>query len=216
MRVLTSMSDRRTKILLGTSIGALAMIFVMAAGVDAFKTTTTMDSSMLLGHVTIMALNPDGSMSYAHGDNLIMDAGKLTAAEQIFDPAQVAVANVFNCVQLGSGGIAGAAGDAAPTTALQALGQECTDSAACVTTTNCSVGTVAPTGVGLAATTTIIVQFDPLVIADLDPAQAGSSITINEATLENDTDEVLSSVGITSIVGVEGTVVTLTYTMTLS
>jgi len=215
------MSDIRTKLLLGTSIGALAMIFVMAVGVDAFKTTTTMESPMLLGHATIMAVNPDGSVSYAQSDNLIMDAGSLVGVGQLFNPANVATNAVFNCMELGTGGIAADAEAGGPSTPLGALGQECSDSTACVATGSCSVTDSDIAGQGTGAQSIIVVEFGQLVQNDMNlPAlctnPACTSVEIDEVVLENLANTQISSLGLTPVGGVVGTVVTVTYTVTLS
>ena len=69
------MSDIRTKLLLGTSISSVTIMLFMAAGF-ATNTTELFTTELILplnGHVTVMAVNPDGTVSYAQGDNFILD-----------------------------------------------------------------------------------------------------------------------------------------------
>ena len=213
MRVLTSMSDIRTKLLLGTTVGALAMIFVMAAGFNVLNTETGIaaQSGKLNGHVTLMAVNPDGSMSYAQGDNIIIDTGKTFASQQLFDVNQASVADVFECIVMGSGT---EAADGADTigVALVTTGQACVSTAAA----GSSVLVVAPVNTDDPATTTITVVFPALVLTDLITI-ADTSVTITEVVLENAGGQDLSSIGLDAdVVGVLGTVVTIEYEMTLT
>jgi len=197
--VFRSMSDIRTRLFLGTSIGALAMIFVMAAGVDAFdtKTTTATQSFGLNGHVTVMAVHPDGSVSYAQGDNAIITTGLDFAAAQLFGAA---AADPFDCIRIGTG--AGGTGDdiqgtmGAAATALQ----QC-DSAA---------DDVVDTG------TDGEVEIDADFTIAADDLTAGS-VLITEAILEDTAGNVLSHVALaTDVTANLGTVVTITYTMALT
>jgi len=213
MMVFRSMSDIRTKLLLGTSVGALAMIFVMAAGVDVLNTETGIaaQSGKLNGHVTLMAVHPDGSVSYAQSDNIIIDAGKVAASIQLFDIANIiaADAGVFECIVMGEGT---EAADGADTIglALDTTGQACASTAG-----GASGVTVTAGALNAPASTEIIVEFPPLVVADLTTI-AGVSVTITEVVLENAGGQDLSSVGLDAdVVGVLGTVVTITYTMEL-
>jgi len=197
MIVLTSMSDIRTKLLLGTSIGALAMIFVMAAGVDAFdtKATTAIQAAGINGHVTVMAVHPDGSVSYSQGDNQIVAGGLDAAAARLFGTT----VNPFDCINSGEGNIAGDGADI--------------DIPLTTTTKTCDgdgVDDLAGDGV-----VNVVVEFAALVNNDVSPATTGTA-TITEATLEDANDVVLSKVNITPVNAVVGTVITITYTMTLS
>jgi len=194
MVVLTSMSDIRTKLLLGTSIGALAMIFVMAAGVDAFETkaTTAIQATGINGHVTVMAVHPDGSTSYAQGDNAIVPAGRAQAAAHLFGTT----AKPFNCINIGEGNIAGTPAD---------IDVALTDTGA-----TCGGAITNPQAAGVVD---IVVPFAALTANDVAP---GLTAEITEATLEDIDGIVLSHVDITTVNGVEGTLITITYTMTLT
>jgi len=209
------MSDIRTKLFLGTSIGALAMIFVMASGVNVLSTESGIaaQSGMLNGHVTLMAVHPDGSMSYAQGDNVIIDTGKTVASQQLFNNTLSVAANVFECIQMGSGAeeLTGAAG-ASIGTALGTSALLCASAAGGVS----GVVIVPSVGIDDPATTTITVVFPALVQNDLIPATPGSSVTITEVTLGTVGGQLLSSVGLdVDVVGVDGTVVTIAYEMTV-
>jgi len=202
MGVLTSMSDIRTKLLLGTSIGALAMIFVMAVGVDAFNTESTIavQSGTLNGHATVMAIHPDGSISYVQTDNIIVDAGVDVAIDNLFDATAAAAATPFDCIEMGSGaGTSTTALDAA----LGAAGPICSGAA-----TN---PVAAPN-----AAVDIVSVFPALVAADMtDGGQ--TTVTITEVVLENSSGVIISHVELTTDIGaVVGTIVTITYTMTLT
>jgi len=66
------MSDISAKLLLGTIIGAITMMFVMASGFAFSSDVATTEKYIpMMGHATVMAVNPDGSVSYAQGDNAI-------------------------------------------------------------------------------------------------------------------------------------------------
>ena len=198
------MSDKRTKLLLGTSIGALAMIFVMAAGVDAFKTTTTMDSSMLLGHVTIMAVNPDGSMSYVQTDNVIQNLGRDAALLHLISGTDAG--GEFDCMRIGTGDGSGV-GIATPMVTTN--GQACD-------TDNTSSNQILAADKTNVASGNVVALFPDLVLADLVTV-AGVSVTVTEATLENGGGVVLSHVVLgTAITGNVGTAITINYTMTLT
>ena len=95
------MSDIRTKILLGTSISAIAIMFVMASGVGIFANDTSVSETSFLvnGHVTVLAIHPDGSTSYSQSDNLILGSGKTLASDQLFG---LAATGPFRCIGLGS------------------------------------------------------------------------------------------------------------------
>jgi len=205
------MSDIRTKLLLGTSIGALAMIFVMATGVDVLSTETGIaaQTGKLNGHVTLMAVNPDGSMSYAQGDNIIIDTGKVAASSQLFNATIATAAGTFECIIMGSGDEAADGADGMGTP-LVTTGQACASTAAGVSGVTTIAGILdAP------ASTDIVVVFPALQVTDLVTI-AGTSVTITEVVLEQAAGQDLSSVGLDAdVVGVLGTVVTITYTMTL-
>jgi len=189
------MSDIRTKLLLGTTLASIAMIFVMAAGVDAFdtKTATVYQSAGLNGHVTVMAIHPDGSASYAQADNAII-AGTLTqAANQLFDDA---TADPFDCIRIGDG-------DGTGNDIQDQMNSAATKIAVCDTAAN------NPGGAGVAE-----IEVDFTIVAD--DLTAGT-VTISEAVLENDAGDIISHVALDADVpAVENTVVTIIYTMTIA
>jgi len=190
------MSDIRTKLLLGTTLASIAMIFVMAAGVDAFdtKTATVVQSFGLNGHVTVMAIHPDGSASYAQADNAIITGTLTTAANQLFDAG---TADPFDCISIGDGDGTGN-NIQNPMNAAATAGPQCD-----------ADGTTNPGGDGIAL---IDAEFT-ILLADL----TAGSVLITEATLENGAEAILSHVSLdTDVPAVEGTIVTITYTMTLA
>ena len=202
MRVLTSMSDIRTKLLLGTSIGALAMIFVMAVGVDAFNTESTIavQSGALNGHATVMAIHPDGSTSYVQTDNIIVDAGVDIAIQNLFDGTAIGVAIPFDCIEMGSGAGTSTTGNDADLTTAGAV---------------CS-GATSNTQTAPGAAIDIVSVFPALVSTDMTDGPQ-TTVTITEATLENSNGVNICHVLLGSPVGaVVGTIVTITYTMTLT
>ena len=187
------MSDIRTKLLLGTTLSALAMIFVMAVGVDAFdtKTTTASQPLSLYGHVTVWALHPDGSSSYAQGDNTITTSEdgirQLVDASFTSDP--------FNCIDIGTGNGAG------PGVTALAGG----------TTPFCD-----PTSNGANEATGTHVLVGTFTISAANVGGAGGTETISEAELANTATQVISTVPLAANVGViEGSIITINYTMTL-
>ncbi len=192
------MSDIRTKLLLGTTLASVAMIFVMAVGVDAFdtKSTTATQASGIMGHVTAMAVNPDGSATYAQGDNLIVAASLTAAQQQIHDASTSTAALVFDCMRLGSGD--GTGDDLVGATELTNTGQVCDDDS--------TMDVTAP-GVGeLISTFTI-------AAADLTLC----TVTISDVVLETIGVTVISHVGLAADVpAVLNTVVTITFEMTLT
>ena len=188
------MSDIRTKLLLGTSLSALAMIFVMAVGVDAFDTKTTTGSQplSLYGHVTVWAIHPDGSSSYAQGDNAITTSED--GIRQIVDDSFTS--DPFNCIDIGIG--AGNAGGI-NTPVLDGTTAQCDQIS---------------NGANEATGTHVLVGVFTMTQANV--GGAGGTATISEAELANDAGQVISTVALAANVGViEGSIITINYTMTL-
>ena len=199
------MSDIRTKLLLGTSIGALAMIFVMAVGFDTFDTKTgiAVQGTVLNGHITAIAIHPDGSMSYSQGDNAIVAAGLDNAATQLFDPAVSVAGNVFDCISIGTGTLIGNGADIhIPMVNVLTAAQSCGGGSVLVA--GAPVGDIAITAV-----------FTMLATDLLD--NGATTVTVTEATLEDSGGTVLSKVDLAAgVTGNLGTEITITYTMTVS
>ena len=205
MMVFRSMSDIRTKLLLGTSVGALAMIFVMAAGVDVLSTETgtAVQGTGLNGHITAIAIHPDGSMSYSQGDNAIQDTGLENAASQLFNPATAVAGNVFDCISIGTGTVVGNAADIhIPMVNVVTAAQSCGGGSVLVA--GAPVGDIAINAV-----------FTMLATDLLD--NGATTVTVTEATLEDSGGTVLSKVDLAAgVTGNLGTEITITYTMTVS
>lgn len=98
----------RTKYLIGTTI--TSVVLMAATMVWAFPIMNqAIDGNgqfNMLGHVTLMAEHPDGTIDYIQGDNLIVDVGETAAALALWaDTDGVG----WNCIGLGK--------DAAPAVA---------------------------------------------------------------------------------------------------
>jgi len=213
------MSDILTKLLLGTSIGAVAMIFVIAAGFGAFQfNTSATDTGLIMGHVTVMAVHPDGSTAYSQSDNLILDAGRNEAFKQLFDGGRTDATAEFDCMRLGNATNPDVA-DVGLTESLPFLKIECDDDN---TTSNPQI---ADDCAGASSTAgDLIVEFPAITAPDVNTNGANS---LTEALLMQDgaaspdgtlVNTIILSHAIlgTPVSVVLGTVVTLTYTMTLS
>lgn len=98
------MSDIRTKLLLGTSIATVAMMFALVSGmgISTNDTSVSETSYQLMGHVAVMSVNPDGTVLYTQGDNAVQDGGKDVAGATLFDFGGAGL--TFSCIQLGDSG----------------------------------------------------------------------------------------------------------------
>jgi len=200
------MSDIRTKILLGTSIGSVALILLVSGmGFSTSDTSVSEQGYQILGHVEVMSVDPDGTISYSQGDNAVQDGGKDVAASCLFDAFVACV--TFSCIQLGDAGTpAIGTGDTALTQKLTTQTILC--DAASPVTTNANAGT--PTG----AESEIEVQFTILA--------ADAPTTITEVALCTGTTATTVCANMLShfelagngIPVVTDTQVTVTYTMT--
>jgi len=203
------MSDIRTKILLGTTLGAFAMIFVMAAGVDAFNTNTSVASNgyTVNAHVTMMAVHPDGSVSYSQGDNLSQDLGKDVALKALFDESSQSLTVFFDCIRIGDEGTPTLTGPAVnPMNAAATAAAACDADGTLGNIELSSAGTVGEASGDLVASFTMLA-------GDL----TDGSVTITEASLENAGAVVISHVALgTAVTANLDTVVTVTYTMSLT
>jgi len=81
------MSDKRTTYVLGTTIVGLTLVLATIVAFPAVMGTTSTETTALglMGHVTIMAVNPDGSAYYAQGDNTILSGGVNIAGDPLFN-----------------------------------------------------------------------------------------------------------------------------------
>ena len=219
MKHYRSMSDIRTKLLLGTSIGAVAMIFVIAAGFGAIQfNTSATETGLIMGHVTVMAVHPDGSTSYSQSDNLILDAGRNEAFNQLFNGSRTDASGEFDCMRLGNA-TTPALADVGLTESTMILPISCDDdneakNAAFANDCTGTSSTVAD----------LVTVFDAITAPDLN---ADGSNTLTESLLMQDaatspgggtTNTIILSHALlgTPVSVVLGTEVTLTYTMTLS
>jgi len=207
MRVLKSMSDIRTKLLLGTSIGAVTMMLFMASGIistnDSIATTQTFP---MFGHVEVLAVHPDGSSSYSQGDNLILGEGKDRAGAFLYDPA--GAPGPFVCIGMGDAGTVVESDDGL-TAALATFVK-------CDTTTNASAGGVdGGAGAGSVAVVEVVM---PAI--DADDLTNGAGL-VTEVALGSGGGASVAITGVLSHIDlavnvpvVLNTIVTITYTMT--
>ncbi len=207
------MSDIRTKILLGTTIGAVTMMFVMASGFDFSSDAITAELQLPInGHGTLMAIHPDGSVSYAQGDNFIFGSGKDKAGNRLYD-STVGAPAAFTCIGMGDSG--------AVTEANQFINGP-------LTATNVACDTDGPDAnfAGVDGAASAGNKVDVKVVMPAIGAGDGTT-TITNVGLSNAGDAALAgnaatafSLGMISHIDlavnvdvVEGTVVTVTYTM---
>ena len=197
------MSDIRTKLLLGTSISAVAMMFVMASGVDIFANDTSASETSfpIIGHVTVLAVNPDGSTSYIQTDNALLGGGKTLAAIQLFDGGTggAALAEAFNCIALGNDGTVDV------TTAV--LTNPLTNTPAACDTNGLDVTQAGGNGGGNAEIIELIV---PFTIGAGD-AGAITEVVLGQVAVAQQVTGVLSHVDITDVPVAVGTIITITY-----
>ena len=95
------MSDIRTKLLLGTTITSVSLMLVMAVSLGAVQYNQPSAASTLglMGHFEIIVENPDGTVSYAQGYNVVTGDGKNAAGDRLFE----ATGLIFECIILGNG-----------------------------------------------------------------------------------------------------------------
>jgi len=201
------MSDIRTKLLLGTTISAVTIMFVMASGVNIFANDTSASEKgfAINGHVTVLAVHPDGSTSYSQTDNVILGSGKTLAATQLFDASAggASLAEAFNCVALGK--------DATVDTTTSAL----TDPMI-ATVPQCDTDGIANpvqgiTG-GVGEEITIIPPDFTILAAD---AGTITEVILGQAIAGFQLTGVLSHVDITDVTVATNTLLTITYTVTV-
>jgi len=190
----------------GTSIAlmTIALVWAMPVGMDQASVN---DIGAIQGHVTVLAVHPDGTpYYYSQGYNDIQFDGKNQAAARLWDDAGGTGIGI-NCVTLGLSGDANSDAQNGVVTAA-ATGEQCGDTnppaANDVTDT-----TAASAGQG--AVTTIITEFaiaggdDGLTITEVALSEPGGANTISRFLLAD------GGVGVST-----GTILTITYTMTIT
>lgn len=197
------MSDIRTKLLLGTTISAVTIMFVMASGVNIFANDTSVSemSFPIIGHVTVLAVNPDGSTSYIQTDNALLGAGKTLAAIQLFDGSAsgAALGEAFNCIALGNDGSV----DVTTSTLTDPL----TNTPAACDTDGIDQTQAGVDGGGNAE----IIELEiPFTIGTGD-AGLVTEVILGQAANTQQLTGVLSHVDITDVPVAVGTVITITY-----
>ena len=95
------MSDIRTKLLLGTTMASVSLMMVMAVRLGTIQNNQPSAASTLglMGHFEIIVENPDGTVSYAQGTNVVTASLKNAAGDRLFE----ANGAIFNCIMLGNG-----------------------------------------------------------------------------------------------------------------
>lgn len=196
------MGNMRAKILIGTTITSVALMFAAISGVIPLGMNQASVSEVggILGHVEILAIHPDGTQQYVQGDNVLLFEGKNTVATTLWTDGTT---TGFNCIQLGTN--ADAADDAdGGVKAAAATPVECGDDG-----TPNSVGETTAASAGVSSTFRITVVFD--IVAGDDGA------TITEVALRDEASVDLSRFVLASGVGVNtGTVLTVNYDMTVT
>jgi len=198
------MSDIRTKLLVGTSIAAVAMMLALVSGMEISTSDVSVSETQykLLGHATLVAVNPDGTTSYSQSDNIILIGGRDAAALRLFGTGSTTAP--FVCIELGDG----------PTPGVEDI-----DTGNDVPLTNSNVECDAFSGEATAATT----GNNPnefTIDATITIANGDGPTDITEVALGNGTGGSPGLTGAlshfalaTAIPVVDGTVVTVTYTM---
>ena len=195
---------------MGTTIGAITMMFVMASGFAFSSDVATTEKYLpMMGHATVMAVNPDGSVSYAQGDNAIFGDGKDLAGDRLYGGGAAA----FTCIGMGDAGT--------PTPAVQQLTAPLTDTVATADTDGPSNPQAGADGAANAGNFVDIIAVFPGIgagdgttsITEVALTNAGCTGAL-QATGALFNDAMLSHITLANPVDVvEGTVVTVTYTM---
>jgi len=204
------MGNMRAKYLIGisgTSIALMTLALVMAMPLGTSQVSVN-DIGSISGHVTILAVHPDGTSNYIQGDNVIQFDGKNEAAARLWDDP-VGAPTGINCIALGTGGATD------PTNNDK-------NGVVTVTTTTNVCGDSGPAGSSVVDTQAAAAGVVPAITditAVFTIAAGDDGDTINEVALEDDAGGnamsrfILAGGGVTVS---EGTVLTITYTMTIT
>jgi len=189
----------------GTSIALMTIALVLAMPLGMSQASVN-DIGSIQGHVTILAVHPDGTSNYIQGDNVIQFDGKNEAAARLWDDPTGAPTGI-NCVALGTGG-----GTTPTSDAVNGVQTGTTTTNVCGDDGGLnSVTDTTPAAASTSAVTDIVAVFT--IAAGDDGA------TINEVALEDDSGGnamsrfILAGGGVTVSTG---TVLTITYTMTIT
>ena len=88
---------------MGTTISAVSIMLVMAIGITSEQNNVSAGNVAALGlqgHFEIKVVNPDGTTSYAQGDNFVNGGAKNDVASHIFTGD--GLAGVYDCTLLGT------------------------------------------------------------------------------------------------------------------
>jgi len=197
------MGNMRAKILIGTTVTSVALMFAAISGVIPLGMNQASVSEVggIMGHVTMLAVHPDGTTQYAEGDNIILFEGKTTVAATLWNDNTT---TGFNCIQLGLSGDAEVDTDGGVKTAA-ATAVICADDGGA----GDSIGVTTAAAAGQGDVTTITVVFT------IDAGDDGKSIT--EVALRDGGGIDLSRVLLGTAIGVStNTVLTVNYEMTVT
>jgi len=203
------MGNMREKYLIGisgTSIALMTIALVLAMP-SGMSQASVNDIGSISGHVTMMAIHPDGTSNYIQGDNVIQIDGKNEAASRLWDDTAATLG--IHCIALGTGGATDPTdndknGVVTATTTTRVCGDD-GPGASSVTDTQAAAAGAVP------AITDIIAVFT------IDANDDGD--TINEVALEDSAGGgtmsrfILAGGGVTVSTD---TVLTITYTMTIT
>ena len=197
-------NNMRGKILIGTTVTSVALLFAVISGVIPLGMNQASASEVggIMGHVEILAVHPDGTTQYTQGDNVILFEGKNTVATTLWNDD--AGTTGFNCIQLGTNAAAADDADGGVLTAA-ATAVDCADSL----TAGNGIANGTPAADGVSNITTMTVVFT--IAAGDDGA------TISEVALQDAGAVDLSRFVLLVPIGVNtGTVMTVNYQMTVT
>jgi len=201
------MGNMREKYLIGISGASIALmtIALVMAMPSGMSQASVNEIGSISGHVTMMAIHPDGTSNYIQGDNVIQIDGKNEAASRLWDDTAATLG--IHCIVLGTGGATDPTdNDKNGVVTAANTPTECGDDAP-----NSVTDTQAAAAGAVPAITDIVVIFD--IVAGDDQA------TINEVALEDSAGGgtmsrfILAGGGVTVSTD---TVLTITYTMTIT
>lgn len=195
----------RAKILIGTTITSVALMFAAISGVIPLGMNQANVSEVggIMGHVTMLAVHPDGTQQYVQGDNVILFEGKTVVASTLWNDGTT---TGFNCIQLGKSA-AGPADDGdggVLDAAATAVG--CGDSG----NANDSITVTTVAANGSPDITRITVEF---TIDAGDDAKTINEVALRDDTGPTDLSRFILATGITVNTG---TVLTVNYDMTVT
>jgi len=194
--------------LLGTTISAVSVMLVMAVSLSGAQTSVPTAATLgLVGHFEIMVTNPDGTVSYAQGDNTVTGPGKDDIGNDGF--TLLTRVGPWICTALGTGTNVAAADDIA--------GELTNTNLACDASPSCDdEGTFAATVANVCTIVTTATldngggtdECDPTcLLTEVKLVNAGETSTFAQTALATDiTANIGAAVEVTYKVAVGGTI----------